>query len=212
VSKFDEWRDDHQEFEFDYHAADNYRWHDEQFVPAWRENFETFLGLRPDEFDDADILLDVGSGSRSALAAYFTRGVIHNIEPLGDRYLTIPEVARYWTPELRATLHSQPAERVVPELVGRCALVVCWNVLDHVFEWRSVLSNVLDYARPGGIVALCSDTKAHGRGHPGIDDPAEMIERIADSMEIVRFEFNYGKTVVRDFAAKLYRTTGETTR
>jgi 2-polyprenyl-3-methyl-5-hydroxy-6-metoxy-1,4-benzoquinol methylase len=206
----EEWKNEHQEFEFNYHAADNYRWHDEQFVPEWRENFGNFIGVAPDHFSDADILIDVGSGSRSALASYFTRGRIVNLDPLASRYLEIPEVAQHWTPELRSNFLSQPAEGMVQAFRRKCSLVVCWNVLDHVYNWRAVLANVLSYAAPGGIVALCSDTKSHGVGHPGIDDPGEMFQTIADRTEIRRLELNYGKTVVRDFAAKLIKTERRT--
>jgi SAM-dependent methyltransferase len=204
--RFTEWRDVHQNFEFDWHSKDNYRWHDEQFLSAWIQNFGGFCELAPDAFDDGDLLLDIGCGSRSALS-YFTRGRKAYIDPLGSRFLGINETRKYWSDEDVLNLWNVPAESSIQEFVGKCAFVNCWNVLDHCFDWRSVLSNVIRYVRPGGIVALCTDTKPHGDGHPGIDDPGRMLSLLCQVMTIEKLVVNYGKDVVRDLAMKLRRVS-----
>lgn len=199
--KVKEWREVHQKFELEYHQADNYRWDDEGFKEAWVTNFDGFLNLKPDHFKPDDILLDIGCGSRPAFS-YFTSGVIHNIDPLGNEYLKIPQVKKYWPIQLIETQYPIPAESRIRYLVGQCSFVNCWNCLDHSYDWRAIIENMILYTKPGGIISLCTDTKPHGAGHPGIDDVAEMLDRLWRHFKIERIEINYGDTVKRDIALK----------
>ena len=197
-----EWREKHQAFELKFHQGDNYRWHDKLFVPPWEQNFGNFLGLAPDQFGPDEKILDIGCGSRSAFAAYFTSGEIWNLDPLAAQYLSIPEVAKHWTPDLRERLIAAPAEQLQPELVGECSFVNCWNCLDHSYNWREIIENIIVYASPGAVIALCTDTKEHGAGHPGIDSVSDLLRYFFEYMEIEKLEINYGKTVIRDLAIK----------
>lgn len=196
-----EWLEKHQPFELDYHQKDNYRWHDEGFGLAWISNFRDFGELDPNYFTPEEILVDAGCGSRSAFE-YFTTGRKVYVDPLLDKYLQIPEVQTYWADVPHEALNGAALEQSIFALRDRCALVNCWNVLDHVFDWRKALANMLWYLRPGGIFLLCTDLASHGEGHPGIDDPAEMLTRIIDQCRLVKCTVNFGDTVKRDITLK----------
>jgi len=199
-----QWDSVHQPFELRYHKNDNYRWHDDLFVPAWESNFGRFLELKPDHFAPDDILIDIGAGSRPAFS-YFTRGRCVHIEPLAEKYLEIPAVEPYWSPADLENLHPVAAETCLEEFIGRAAFVNCWNVLDHCFDWRAVVRNMVAYAKPGAVLSLCTDTKSHGDGHPGIDDVAELLTLLGRFSRFVKVEINYGVEVVRDIALKAVR-------
>lgn len=202
-SNKDEWTRVHQPFELDWHSNDNYRWHDDQFLPAWKHNFADFMELEPDEFGVTDIILDLGCGSRSAFS-YFTQGEKFYIDPLRNEYLKIPEVAKYWSDKEQSRFFRAPAEEKIVSLIDGCAFVNCWNVLDHCYDWRQVIDNVIAYAETGGIIALCTDLKSHGDGHPGIDNPAELFNLIMEQCCIEKLEVNYSEPV-RDVAMKLIK-------
>jgi len=201
MSNLQEWQEEHQPFELNYHSKDNYRWHDDQFLPAWAENFGGCMGLSPEHFSPDEILLDVGCGSRPAFS-YFTRGRVCNIDPLLMKYLDIPQTRKHWTPKLINGAYDCAAEVFISDLGAACSLVNCWNVLDHCYNWRQVAKNLISYARRGGLILLCTDLESHGKGHPGIDNPAELVQMFYDNCKVEKLIVNYGKTVKRDLTIK----------
>jgi hypothetical protein len=201
-AKLKEWQTTHQPFELKFHQKKNYRWDEAAFVGQWNEVFGKFLGLSQNQFEKSHILLDVGCGSRPVLDWFTSPCEKHFLDPLLSQYCQIDQMRPYWSSKPEATLHSQPAEKPCAELIGRCDFVNCWNVLDHTYDWRQILDNLRDYAKPGAIVCLGTDFQSHGDGHPGIEDRAYFDDFIAQNFKVVKTETNY---VHREIALKLIR-------
>jgi SAM-dependent methyltransferase len=180
-----EWRNEHQPFELEFHRGDNFRWHDEPFMHQWDLVFGELCGLAPDGFEAGDVLLDLGCGSRPALDWFDETPRKVHLDPLLERYREIPEVARFWQGERPEDCIAGPAEDLVPALEGRCQFVLCWNVLDHTFDWREILQNVWRYVTPGGITCIGTDIEPNGPGHPGIEDPHAFGSFLASRFEIL---------------------------
>jgi len=197
-----EWQRIHQPFELRFHQGTNYRWSDETFWAQWDEVFGSFLGLSPNLFGEKAVLLDLGCGSRPVLDWFTTDCEKYFLDPLLSEYLKIESMQTHWCGKPAERLLSQPAEVSAEHLVGKCDFVNCWNVLDHTYDWREILSHVTNYVRPGGLVCIGTDFRAHGEGHPGIDDPAHFRRMIDAHFDVVDRRENY---VHREVALKLIR-------
>jgi hypothetical protein len=200
--KYLEWSDTHQPFELRFHQGENYRWNDATFFGQWEEVFGRFLELKPDQFGQGKVLLDVGCGSRPVLDWFRSPCEKHFLDPLLAQYTQIEKMRPYWDRKPAATLHSQPAEKACEALLGKCDFVNCWNVLDHTYDWRLILNNLRDYAKPGAIVCLGTDFQSHGDGHPGIEDRKYFDDFIAAHFSVAKTATNY---VHREVALKLIR-------
>jgi hypothetical protein len=202
AEKLREWRSVHQPFELRFHQGENYRWNDEQFWGQWKEVFGSLMGLTTSSFNQGQVLLDVGCGSRPALDWFEGPAERHFLDPLLDQYRQIDAMRVHWQAKPTATLISQPAERLAEHLAGRCDFVNCWNVLDHTYDWRQILDNLRAYARTGALVCLGTDFQSHGDGHPGIDDRAWFDRFIEMHFEVVASRPNF---TGREIAMQLIR-------
>lgn len=179
------WQTQHQPFELAFHRGYNFRWDDQQWYAQWGNVFARFARLAPETFSVDDTLIDVGCGSRPALQ-WFTAGRKLYLDPLIDEYRRIPQVADYWD---GAETVCQPAEERHEALVDIASLVLCWNVLDHTYDWRAVLRNALAYARSEATIIIGTDLSAISRpGHPGMGDGASatLLETVVESCNILR--------------------------
>jgi SAM-dependent methyltransferase len=109
-----------------------------------------------------EIVVDIGAGSRLR-SRYFDEARIAAVEPLADRY----RKSIAWSDLGDADLvFSVPAERLVPDIVGLASLVMCINVLDHVYDPDAVVRNAASYLRRDGSFLLSVDLHEHGSaGH-----------------------------------------------
>lgn len=166
-----QWQDEHQKFELNFHRHNNYRWDDEAFIRQWTNIFHGFMGFNIDSFKAGQSILDIGCGSRPALD-WFTGSPCHKyyLDPLLKQYMTIPEVTQYWVGKELHYLLACPAEKHIKALDHKCDFIVCWNVLDHTYDWRRILHNITSYCKLDGMVCIGTDFDSHGVGHPGIDD------------------------------------------
>lgn len=179
-----EWRTEHQPYELAFHQQDNFRWHDDAFMGQWDRVFGELCGLTPDRFGDGDVLLDLGCGSRPAFDWFAAAPRKVHLDPLLARYLAIPQVARFWRDKRPEDVIAAAAEEFRPEFDGACAFVLCWNVLDHTYDWRAILEHLRRYVAPGGLACIGTDLEPHGPGHPGIDDPAALGGFVASHFEV----------------------------
>lgn len=201
-AKLREWTTTHQPFELRFHQGQNYRWNDSTFFGQWDEVFGRFMELSRLQFAAGQILLDVGCGSRPVLDWFTSPCEKHFLDPLLADYRQIEQMRGHWQGKPAATLHSQPAEHPCRLLLGKCDFVNCWNVLDHTYDWRQILDNLRDYAKPGALVCLGTDFQSHGDGHPGIEDRRYFDDFVARHFEVMKTATNY---VHRELALKLIR-------
>lgn len=196
------WETVHQPFELSYHKQGNYRWRDMEWESQWNAVFE-FAELSKDAFNHNEILLDVGCGSRPCLE-WFTESrqcTRYYLDPLLNDYIQIPKMRSYWE-DKKDFLLSVPAEQRVDSMVGRCDYVHCWNVLDHCFSGEQVLKNIVDYAKPGGIVLIGTDFGNKSNiGHPGLHREV-FDEYVQQYFEVLKQQFG---VVHRQLAVKLKR-------
>ena len=164
-----EWLTVHQPFELDYHKWRGVEWcsNEEQFQDFWRE-IENWI-------DPPAYVLDIGCGPRPPFAPCTV------IEPLAYKYQKIAPLA-WWQ---MVTVYGGPAEAHHPELDGQFPLVVCWNCLDHTYDWRAILDNVVRYLAPGGRFALATDFREPSIGHPGYPRE-EFLTEIQERFEVVK--------------------------
>jgi len=180
-----EWKSLHQPFELDYHQHENIRWDDEQFMARWSEIFGSFCKLRRDQFGSDNVIIDIGCGSRPAFDWFDNRCVKYYLDPLLDQYREIPEVKQFWQDKPQTNLLARPAEEFVESLEATGDFINCWNVLDHTYDWRSILLNLWRYAKPGALLCIGVDLRSYGDGHPGIDDPGFLSEFVASHFHIL---------------------------
>jgi 2-polyprenyl-3-methyl-5-hydroxy-6-metoxy-1,4-benzoquinol methylase len=188
----EEWQKVHQPYELKFHKGNNFRWNDTNFMKLWDILFGEFMEFSKDQFKEDEIILDIGCGSRPCLD-WFESGERYHLDPLLNSYVTIPQVKRHWESKDPANLLSQPAEELKDDLVDKCDFIVCVNVLDHTYDWRAILSNMVKYGKSGSYVCFTTDLNSHGIGHPGIDNHDEFYKFIEDHYEIIKSIPNYYK-------------------
>jgi hypothetical protein len=121
-------------------------------------------------------ILDVGCGPRPPFRPCTV------IDPLARAYseMTPPE---WWE---GVTIHAHPAEYSVNG--DQFDTVVCWNCIDHLIGWRTVLTNLRAYCAKDGKVALATDLWEPFLGHPGFgetegEDAFVRYGRLIDEVE-----------------------------
>jgi len=143
--------------------------------PAFDEQTRALFrhwGYAPDRFAGR-IVVDLGAGPRLR-STYFEGARVHAIEPLAEGFRKLA-CCNYAGAE---RIHAQPAEERVPELEGRASLVMCVNVLDHVYDPMKVLRAAAALLAPDGEFLLSTDLHPPDPpGHPvGFD--LQALERL----------------------------------
>jgi SAM-dependent methyltransferase len=84
------------------------------------------------------------------------------VEPLPIQEITVddPELRTYAQALQHRVLRHQGVGESLPFEVSSFDLVCCVNVLDHTADPEQVLRETLRVTRPGGIFALCVDTRS----------------------------------------------------
>jgi hypothetical protein len=103
-----------------------------------------------------------------------------------------------WFTEEDYKLHSVPYETLVPELENKVDFLLCWNVLDHGYDWRRGINNMTAYLKKGGLLLLGTDFEAH-KYHLGIDNPDELNEVINNNFKIISPEIEKAEQWDRDY-------------
>lgn len=213
---FSEWNDVNQKFELLYQSTYNYRDFD-VFENQWKTIFTNF-GLTQDYFNE-QVLVDIGCGSRPALSYFSENNEKHCVEPLLSELMQVtkspdkelpgrtrwckePDLpttsVRNWFTEEPYFLHPLAYETNIPRLNNYCDFILCWNVLDHGYDWRAGVRNMISYLKPGGLLLLATDYEAH-KYHIGIDNPEELTERIEDNFDILKTRENTKALWDRDY-------------
>ncbi len=170
-----EWDKTHQPYELKYHQMTGIDWckNDEQFEGFWSE-IRRFIKAKGN-------ILDIGCGPRPPF-----KGTI--IEPLAKKYMEFAP-AIWWD---GITPYAQPAEEFAPELEGKFDTVICWNCIDHTFNYKSILDNVVRYMKDDAIFALATDLKAPNIhvGHPSFPKE-EFFAEVEKRFEIIERKDNF---------------------
>ncbi|MEM1450507.1 MAG: hypothetical protein AAGI22_15420 [Planctomycetota bacterium] len=163
----DAWKKDAQEGEFDFHLKDRWRGTDD-FMAQSVALFDHF-GLDRQGYR-GKVVIDLGAGSKLRSKAFEGAELIV-IEPLASRFMA--EVEHCDLGEA-AEVHSVPAEDLVESCVGRADLLVSINVLDHCFDFATIVGNVRQYLNEDGVAFLSFDK------HEEADEmhPLELTEEI----------------------------------
>jgi len=104
------------------------------------------------------------------------------------RYEEKPNInVRNWFEEEDYKIHPFPYEEFILPLENRADFVLCWNVLDHGYDWRVGIENIIKYLKTDGMLLLATDFERH-KFHIGIDNPSELKEMIEDNFEILQTE------------------------
>lgn len=149
----------------------------------WRKNSEVFrksnhsLLTNEFEFDENSYeglhVLDLGCGSKLR-SKFFKNSKIHALEPLASRFISdIP-----WCDLNEAhAVYSNSAEDDIIEIHGIIDLIFSINVIDHCFNFNTIINNCYKYLTPNGTCFLSFDL------HDKIDamHPIILTEEYCDS-------------------------------
>lgn len=158
-----QWLRNSQRSEFEFHKTNKWR---QQSQREWDELNKTFFSGDFALEDKAELTyLDVGAGSRMRLS-FLTEASVMVVEPLADQFIaSIP-----WCDLGKAAkVFSKPAENRIDELENSADVVVSVNVIDHVYDYKSVVRNMCHYVKPAGRLMLSFDEhKKTDEMHPVI--------------------------------------------
>lgn len=168
-ARWQEWRDLHQVFEWDWwkDALKN-RGHSQD---PW---FSKHWGEVRDWIKPEGQIIDIGCGPRPPFAPCTV------IEPLAEKYKSITPQA-WWN---GVTAYSQPAEQIIDGLKGDT--IICWNCIDHCADWRGVLDAMLAYENPGARFAIATDFHKPFLGHPGVGGSETFMPEIDRRFKIIK--------------------------
>ena len=168
----EQWLNESQEGEFQWHLNDRKRRAPEQWMKRNGRLLDHF-GFSPSQFAGKTVL-DLGAGSRLR-TKYFEGATIIAIEPLADRYRAeIP-----WCDlDDAAEVYSAPAEERIASCADRADLVLSVNVLDHCYDFATIIENVHTYVKSDGLVFFSFDK------HEKADamHPLELDEKICEEI------------------------------
>ena len=164
MDKLEEWRAVHQPFELGYHKNTGIAWcSDEARFKEWWDGIADWIADTRDSenyppgFMGLGRTLDIGCGPRPPFL-----GTV--IDPLAQEY--VRHAPGGWWMGVGPII-TTPAETHLPALDDRFDTVVCWNCLDHTYDWRAILDNVVRYMKDDALFALATDFRPPHIGHPG---------------------------------------------
>jgi hypothetical protein len=167
-----EWENEHQPYELNYHKNYGIAWCSDN------NRFLKFWGEIKDFIEPEGKILDIGCGPRPPFRSTC-------IEPLGEDYRQLTDKS-WWA---FRKLYAQPAEEFIPELEKKFDTVICWNALDHTYDWKKIVENMKRYSK--GKIVIGVDFKPPGVGHPGCDI-AEFWE-LMKGFEILKRKDNFSE-------------------
>lgn len=198
------WKHIHQPYELEYHkekGISDFRIDDEKFWGRYAASlFEDFLNLDKESFQQSDFLIDVGCGPRPALV-YFSKGIRVHIDPLLNEYVKLcKEMKITWWDSLGPNdmSFSKPAEELIDSLVGKGRFILCFNVLQHVYNWKKIVENIIKYAHSDSIICVSTKFETQYIGHAANISERDFMNKINKSFEIIDAR--------RDFLWKQYLT------
>jgi len=176
------WRFAAQNIEYNFHEKMNEWRQSPEFMKQTRELFMKW-DINEDDFAN-EYVLDLGCGPRLR-SKYFRQAKLIAVDPLADKYLQGLE----WS-DLRDAekVYSIPAEQAIPELKGQISMIMCINVLDHVFDYVAVLQNAYNLLKDGGLFLLSVDLHED----PSLTHPIPLIYDTLKS-ELLRIGFSSEK-------------------
>ena len=179
------WKIQSQPYELEYHKTKGINWcsSNDKFNEYWN-NIKNWIGEVKGD------VLDIGCGPRPPFEGYY-------IEPLANKYKEI--TPKDWWNNRQG--YSMPAEDYTDRLFNM-DYVICWNVLDHTYNWKNILENVKKYLKSEGKFILATDLRAPALGHPGFDND-EFFKYIKDNFEIIKEERNFSERGVCFILKKL---------
>ena len=146
----EKWSSEAQEGEFLFHKKDTWR-----KTPDFMNQTDRLLrhfGFTPEQYA-GKVVVDVGAGSMLR-TKFFTGAHLVALEPLADRFMAeIPACDLKDADEV----FSLPAEQRIDSLVGTCDLVISINVLDHCYDFPTIVDNIRQYLKPDGLAFLTFD-------------------------------------------------------
>ena len=169
--RFVRWASADQEWERRYHNQPQAQWRNE---PKTWAKVKEVLSHFVDFGAVYGNVLDVGSGPRSMGEFFDNHLTLSVIEPLADDFKA-DGLANFGT----ASVYSVAAEDFVSPLESHFDFVWSHNVLDHCYDWRTVIGNIRRYLKPGGKFYIGTDA-GHGpcRGHLGIPNIDELLQEL----------------------------------
>jgi 2-polyprenyl-3-methyl-5-hydroxy-6-metoxy-1,4-benzoquinol methylase len=184
-SQKENWQEDAQKFEFNFHKGSLFR-QSQEFIEETDRLFSCF-GFYPSQYEDK-VILDLGAGSRLR-SKYFVRAKLIALEPLADQF--IKEID--WCDLNDAwRVYSQPAETYIEELERSIDFIMSINVLDHCFDFQKIIQNIYRYLKPDSIIFLSFDKHIEtNKGHPLILTE-KICNKIFQSADLHIEKFVYG--------------------
>lgn len=140
-----------QKSELDFHKTNNWRKNAESFYKSNTTFFKELL-FNENDFENKKIL-DLGAGSKLR-TSFFKNVDIYVIEPLANEFNS--NIA--WCNLNNATqVYSVSAETKVEDLVGQMDAVLSINVIDHCYNFTTIINNILEYLNKDGKAHLMID-------------------------------------------------------
>ena len=139
-----------QEGEFNFHKNNKWRQSDD-FMQQTIKLFDYF-GFSRSQYKGKTII-DLGAGSKLR-TKYFTGANIIVIEPLAERFIQEIE----WC-DLNDALevYSTPAEITIEECKNRADLLISINVIDHCYDFETIVDNIYKYLKKDGLAFISFD-------------------------------------------------------
>ena len=107
------------------------------------------------------------------------------IDPLLDEYLRLcKEMKITWRKNISGSyLYSSQAEELIEYLIGKGKFILCWNVLQHSYNWRKILENISKYAQHDSIICISIEFETREIGHPANIPEKDFMCKIKENFE-----------------------------
>lgn len=183
------WKIFQQTSELKHHKGEGGEFRSSNDFDKQSDRFFKALGYDKAEFSQKWII-DVGAGSRLR-THFFNEARIAAIEPLASKFRKLPQCDF----DKAEKVFACSAEQFIPELKNIANLIVCINVLDHVYNPTQVIRNCSSYLKQDGEFILQTDYHpvTSDLTHPCEFTKAKLVEIFrANGFEIVHeYEGSY---------------------